>query len=603
MKKTQYMILAALTLSAACSNENTEPSGNGSLSLSVSTTRTKAAMTQSELLDNAIVKIYKADFSGKVREYKNSEVPANVYLPADEYRIDVTAGASTLNPVPVASWEQESYTGSETVTVTAGQNTSVTVKAKMCNAVSRISFDPSVSELIEAGYTCTIGLSETDASQQLVYTADKSGAVGYFLPEGFEPSLYWTFNGTLKKDGSAVTKSGRVENVEGGKRYEMTLKYTEKDGLMVVRIEVDASTNDKQDNIIFVPVSTGVSSTSKYEIWAGHFTAHADVDEGEYDPNKVFFEYRQAGTSDWTRKAATRESEGTFSAKLDGLTGSTEYEYRIAITPAAGGSEEYVDASSTVTTDAAPLVPNGSFEATSEAESSKYKSFYNPSATDASLKTKWWDTGNNGSTLVGSSSVIAYPVTDDVKDGSQSVCLQSRYVVVKFAAGNLFSGHFGELVGTKGGTVFFGRPFTGRPTAMRLWAKYKGGIINRVDTTPPGVDIVKNTTPDKASLRVALGTWDYKKYGGDASSPILVNTTKQETFVDFRTDTSTIAFGEELLEGQTAWKQITIPIVYRNETTYPTHIVISFAASMYGDYFTGYDDAQLWLDGVELLYE
>ena len=38
-------------------------------------------------------------------------------------------------------------------------------------------------------------------------------------------------------------------------------------------------------------------------------------------------------------------------------------------------------------------------------------------------------------------------------------------------------------------------------------------------------------------------------------------------------------------------------------TAYPTHIVISCAASQFGDYFTGYDGSQLWLDHFEFIYE
>lgn len=606
MKKTHYIYATALILLAACTREAPEAVGNGSLSLNVSMPgQTKAAMSDAELLANANVKIYKADFSGKVREYKYSEMPTDIYLPADEYRVDVIAGASTMTPVPVASWEQRSYAGSTSVSITAGTKSSITVAAKISNVAARVSFDSTVADQFNSGYKCTIGLSDTDASQMLEYTADKSGAVSFFLPEGYGPSLYWTFTGTLKKDGSAFIKSGRIDNVEAGKRYEMTLKYTEKNGLVVVTVSVDTSTNDKQDNIIFVPVSTGVASTGRYEIWAGHFTAHADVDEGEYDQTKVYFEYRAKGSSSWQRQAATRDSEGTYSARIAGLTGSTEYEYRLVVTSKNGGTEEVIDAPTTITTEAAPQAPNSSFETTSNDESSKYKSLYDPNSSDPTLTSKWWDNGNSGSTTVGASGVICYPTTDGAHDGSQAICLQSRYVVVKFAAGNLFSGRFGGLEGMTGGKVYFGRPFTGRPTAMRLWVKYQGGIMNNVNGQPSGVTLKKGTTPDKASLRIALGTWDYKRYGGDAQSPLLINTTKTETIWDINSIEGTVAFGERIIEtGDVSdWEQITIPLNYKSETTTPTHIVISFASSMYGDYFSGYDDSHLWLDKIELLYE
>ena len=49
-------------------------------------------MSQEELLSSAKVSIYKGDFSGKVREYEYSQMPQAIYLPADDYRVDVIAG-------------------------------------------------------------------------------------------------------------------------------------------------------------------------------------------------------------------------------------------------------------------------------------------------------------------------------------------------------------------------------------------------------------------------------------------------------------------------------------------------------------------------------
>ena len=609
MTKRIFTIAAVtmgLALAVSCNKESGRTAGEGILSLSIETEATKAAMSESELLSSANIKIYKADFSGKVREYVYSEMPSQIYLPADSYRIDVTAGEMAKEQPAIASWEQKSYKGSETVSISASQSTSATVAAKICNVISAISFDASIAQMFQDGFSCTVGLSETDPSQQLVYDASKSGKDGYFIAEGFEPSLYWSFSGTLAKDGSSFTKSGEIPSVESGKRYSLSLKYSEKDGMLALIVEVDDSTNDIYDDIIFVPVSTGISSTGKYEIWAGHFTAHADIDENEYDTDKVYFEYKSIAGDSWKRVSAEREAEGAFKGLISGLEPETEYEYRLIVTGRENGTEEVIEASSTIVTDKAPQAPNSSFETTSNAESSKYSSFHDPNSTDPSLQKMWWGNGNPGSTAVGASGVICYPVTNDVKDGSTAVCLQSRYVVIKFAAGNLFSGHFGNLVGTSGGTVYFGRPFTARPTAMRLWVKYSSGKINRITNNAPAG--VKSGDFDVATLTVALGTWDYKKYGGDADSPILVNTTDTSTFMDYKTDESTIACGLMEITADSSnstneWRQVTIPIEYRDLNKYPTHIVISFAASKWGDYFTGYDDSHLWIDGVELLYE
>ena len=606
MKKTFEIISIAAAALVSCQKQQIAPEGEGCLSLSVSTGETKAAMTSDELLANADIRIYKDDFSGMVRHYRYSEIPQKIYLPAGGYRIDVLAGEAAKETPSYASWEQKSYKGSKSATITAGGSESITVVAAMNSIVSNISFDESVDTYFQAGYTCTVSLSTAEGAS-LSYTKAESGTDGYFIASGFEPSLDWTFSGTLAS-GEAFSKSGSIAAVEGGKRYRLALKYVEKNGLLDVDILVDDALNEVYDDIIFVPVSTGLASTGKYEIWGSRFTAYADVDENEYDQSKVYFEYRVAGSdAEWTRsEAAARVSEGSYSAQITGLTGATEYEYRLVVTKAADGSEEIVDGTMTVTTEATPQVPNGSFETVSHDESGNYYSFYDPASSDPALQSKWWCSGNQGSTTVGSSYQITYPDASDKMDGAQSVCLESRYVIVKFAAGNLFCGHFGATIGTSGGTVFFGRPFTARPSAMRFWAKYSSGPVNRRASNAP--DEIQKGDYDRASLRIAIGTWDYKKYGGDANSPILVNTTDESTFVDYTTDASTIAFGEKILQGDAenstnVWQQITIPLDYKTTTAYPTHIMIAFAASMYGDYFTGCDSSKLWIDKVELLYE
>ena len=342
------------------------------------------------------------------------------------------------------------------------------------------------------------------------------------------------------------------------------------------------------------------------------------MDESEFsDPSAIKFAYKASTASDWTMVAAVRSAEGLYDAVLTGLQPATTYDYKLVIAGVDQGD------ASTFTTEAAPQLPNASFEYVSKVSGESFYKWYDPSCGVEEGQTMFWGSGNGeGSEGVkGSASmgmVITVPDETDKVDGARSVCAQSGAILGVLAAGNVFTGQFAGLVGTEGGKVNFGRPWTSRPTAVRLWAKYTASQINIVTSVPDGVTITKNSDYDRASIQIALGTWNYKTYGGTKDSPVHVNTTNKSTFIDYYTDPSTIANAELVLYGDNRqqisngeivsvstgeWRQITIPLDYHNTNAYPTHIVISCAASKYGDYFTGSSDAKLWIDKVELLYE
>ena len=617
MKKILTYLALGLALAAvSCTKADLKENGVGMgvLSMDMSLSDQTKAMSQDELLNTAQVKIYKADFSGLVRSYAYSNMPSPFYLAADAYRVDVVAGEAAKETPAPASFENKSYKGSKEFTITAGNVTNVEVVAGLNNAVTNISFDQTVAENFNEGYTFTIGLDADDAATQLVYNASNSGSEGYFIVAGLdEPSFTWTFSGVLAKDGSAFTKTGVIEDVVPGKLYKMNLKYTIKDGDLEFTLVVDYSTDIVDDTIIFEPVSTGLALTPVYEIWAAHATVYADVDPNENAGATVQFAYSTDGGSTWEYADGVNYGEGVWKADLTGLTPSTEYTYALAI------NGEHVGNPLTFTTEAAPKLPNASFEYVSKVSGKDYYKFYDPNCGVADGSYMFWGSGNgegsegvNGSANMGI--VITTIDTGDKIDGNQSVLCQNNSIVGMLTAGNLFTGQFAGLVGTSGGKVNFGRPWTSRPSALKIWAKYTTGQINILKNENLGVS---KSDYDRAQIKVAIGTWDYKKYGGTKDSPVHVNTTDASTFVDFYTDESTIANGDLIIYNDgyminngakvtattSGWIEYTIPLDYRQFTTYPTHIVISCATSQFGDYFTGYDGGRLWIDAAELIYE
>ena len=651
MKKILYIALAlGAIITTSCKKDAVDAtSEQGAISLSygiavdndtelVST----RAMSNTELLNSAVIEIYQPLYAGLARRYVGqSNIPNPIYLPATEgtsqedmYRVDVKAGEVVKENPAIASWDQPSYKGSTHFAVTAGNTATTPVKviANISNAITKVTFGSGIAtgESAFSDYLFTIADEEGNT---LEYTSAKSGAMGYFIiaDGAFEPTLAWSFTGTLN-NGEAFAQNGSFI-VAQGKQYNINLTYTERNGKLGFSLLVDTTLEDMYNDVVFEPTATGISTTKKSDIWASHTTFNADVDITEYDPTKVYFEYTASndGNPDWSassrvlatgKQNSSNEYDGTFSAKAIGLAANTAYSYRLVVTKSANGEEEIIDGVSEITTDAAPNVPNASFEEYDT--SGKYPLFY------AAGGNKWWDSGNAGS---GDYGFVICDVddgsdTDDgcsnnehYKDGKVSARLQSAYAVVKFAAGNLFTGEFAGVIGTKGGKVNFGRPFKGRPSKIRFWVKYTSGTMNRIDGSPAGVTLSKSDY-DIAQVKVALGTWSNSKYGGSSDSPVQVNTTDVNTFVDYNTDASTIAYGDFQITGAanavdytaningvtktedwTQWHQVELDLVYRDLNTIPTHIIISCAASKYGDYFTGCDTSKLWIDGVELVYD
>lgn len=614
MKKILSLLcvaVAILSCSKAGMNENNGGEGVLKVDMNISSL-TKAALDADQLKNTATVKIYKADFSGLVRSYTFDQMPSPFYLAADTYRVDIEAGESVKENPAAASWEQKSYKGTKEFTIVAGQVTNVEVEAGVNNAVTAITFDQTVVENFADGYSFTIGLDE---SAQLVYDASKSGAEGYFIVAGLdEPSFTWTFEGTLFKDGSSFVKTGTIADVLPGKLYRMNLRYTIKDGDIDFTLMVDYTTDIVDNTIVFEPVSTGLAPSSVYEIWATKATIHADVDPSSNAGATVRFGYSSNG-SDWKYADGVNDSEGTWMADVKGLTPATEYTYKLFINDVETGEPR------TFTTEAAPQLPNHSFEYVSKVSDGDYYKFYDPNCGVEEGSYMFWGSGNGeGADGVKGSANMGYIITQvdqsDFKDGKQSVKCVNSSAAGLLTAGNLFAGQFVGLVGSEGGKVNFGRPWTSRPSAVRLWCKYSTGKINVNNGFPAGVNLTSNDY-DRAQIKVALGTWTRSEYGGTKDSPVHVNTTDPSTFVDFYTDKATIANGDLIIHNDgydvnragkvtavtTGWIQYTIPLDYRNLTTYPTHIAISCSASQYGDYFSGCKEATLWIDKFELIYE
>ena len=312
------------------------------------------------------------------------------------------------------------------------------------------------------------------------------------------------------------------------------------------------------------------------------------------------FRYREVGSEEWLEVPNVEVEGGTFKGRLSvkELTTYELYAY----------CGEDVTSSRQVTTQGVAQLPNSGLEDWSTLDNIVY-----PYGVEAE---PFWGTGNVGA------SVANTTLTDkssDIRPGSEglySARLESLFANVmglgKFAAGNLYTGTYVRNVGTDG-VITFGRPFTLRPTALRLWIKYNCGAVDKIKRLPSGSTLTEGD-PDTGSIYIALGRWTKEEYGyspdrgtpvlyGDDNSPICIDTRHESTFFNPRSE-AVVGYGELLMDYSVEqWTQVTIPIEYVATDLEPTHIVVVCSASRLGDYFTGSTKSLLYVDDVELIYE
>ena len=226
-----------------------------------------------------------------------------------------------------------------------------------------------------------------------------------------------------------------------------------------------------------------------------------------------------------------------------------------------------------------------------------------------------WATGNPGTKLIKDNSTknpvnLTTPVEHESK---QAAYLKSQLIegkvlgfvsVTKFGAGNLFVGDFGEIVySPQGAKVKFGKEyeFTARPTGLKLKYKNTVGNINYIGSKTG----VSESDIDKARIFVCLCNW---------SGQHTVDTTKEATYFDptdpnkQASEGEVIGYGDlQIGETHADWTEVTIPIVYNDKINKPgynkkSYLVISCAASIYGDYLCGSTSNDLTVDDFEWVY-
>ncbi|MBQ5647903.1 MAG: PCMD domain-containing protein [Alistipes sp.] len=352
------------------------------------------------------------------------------------------------------------------------------------------------------------------------------------------------------------------------------------------------------------------------------------------DGANIQFAYRKRGSEEWlkvkdewyaadSKNPYNRYEEGFVKAVVRGLEPGTEYEV-------IGYADEKQSDVKIVTTTTLYQLPNSQME-----EWAKFTNDQNLLPTGeagpcwypfSSVQNMFWATGNPGGTSLGEKYNLTYPVyknanPENVPPGSTgevSAFMGSQSVLnMKFAAGNLFVGRYGETLGTNA-KIYFGREIDQnvKPVALRFKIKYSRGginwitINNKYQSASTGTEYhigskqikIIGGQPDVAKVFLCLTDW---------KEPHCVNSADEKTFFDPRTAAGVFGLGyfdsdstpELVVEDTDEWHTMTIPVEYSNPDIVPSVLLLTFTCSGYGDYFTGSSESWMYVDDIELLYD
>lgn len=327
---------------------------------------------------------------------------------------------------------------------------------------------------------------------------------------------------------------------------------------------------------VYVYPDSGESSSSSTEAFA--MTTRATVNGKIQSGKTPVVEYRKESETSWITvpSANVNVSSNTFSATLTGLSASTTYKYRINVDGSIGSEQSFTTATAT------PL-ENGSFDEWSS-EAAANGTLWQPWSTSS-----FWDTGNRGATTIADSNSV--PTSETCNGSGKAASLETKWVVMKLASGNIFTGSYVRTDGTNG-VLSFGREFKSFPSKLCINYKYTSATIDKIGED--ALEYLKGR-PDSCHIYIALADWN---------QPLEIRTRPSERQLFDKNDSHVIAYAEYISgNSDSQYQQKDLVLNYRYTNRTPKYILIVASASKYGDYFTGGVGSKLLVDNFELIYD
>lgn len=591
MKKIQYILLLILLpmIAVSCSQEVELGDAQGYLALKVESRTSTVDVTRADA---------PADYDARVLHVEIRDANGTVVKSTDDYandqnfqgQIKLNAGAYTI-VAHSANWDGNGsgfdtpyYYGTANVTVEAQNLKTATVVCTQANVKITVNYD--------AGFETKFKSAVATATSSVEGVNPLQFVMGQTLESGYIPAGDFDIDlAVVNNNDASHTLSRSFNDVKAREHYILNFKLAQEGNLgdgttPGISVDVDESTNTYTFTFE-VPTTASTSIVTRAaNAWSTFAMLRASVTAktDKFAVDGLTMQWRKSGETDWTDMAGselTMDDADDVTATLKGLTPETSYEYRMRYVE---GADEILSDPVSFTTEAQTPLYNGGFENWWMDGKVAYAN---------EQGTSYWDSSNKGGATFGGSNTTE--TTEVVHGGSKAAKLESKYIVIKFAAASLYTGTFGDLVGTKGAKLNWGVPFTGRPTALKGFMQYAPVAVDRTGSGLPAGAPAKGEM-DQCGMYCALVTEQLH----------VDNTDIAGTFPDWENDERVVAYGalpqEQNVSTNGEWREVNIPLVYHDINKQPTHLVIVFSASKYGDYFHGGTGSTMYLDDFSLEY-
>ena len=362
--------------------------------------------------------------------------------------------------------------------------------------------------------------------------------------------------------------------------------YSLNGGEQIIEMRVtDSGGSEARKELVYtLPGVNGYDKSKEIIAWTGCTSALSATVFGS--PSSVEILYRE-GEEEWRRSTASASEANIYTAPIDGLAPGHTYEYALTINGKnVGGSRSF-------TTRDGNQIPNGDLEDWCKDGDGVIIPYHTSNS-------PYWCTGNYGTAILSKNITQSSSDVRPGSKGSKSMYMDSEYIVVKFAAGNGYIGSWGGMDGTNA-KVYFGQPFeyNAKPKAIRFWAKWNCGTIDKVSGK-----VGQKGDPDLCKIFCCMTTDVHLVDSSNGKGTTFNPSDEDIKSGDTRYNKVLYSAYMATTESQTEWAQVEIPFTFygTDPNQVPSHLILTFTCSGYGDFFDGSTDSWLYIDDIELVY-